>query len=186
MDWDRVWLSLLTVAVLVVSLVVAGRLIRGNAQAPQTPTAPIAIAAGIPTAVPKPPPCSGNTSGNLVKVSIAEQHMWMCRGQTPIADSPVTTGSSSLGVGTPVGDFHVADHEPDRYLSGPGYTVFVHYWVRLFGDIGFHDSPWQKFSYGDTTRYKVDGSRGCVHVPETMMGRLYDWAGDGTRVSIVP
>lgn len=181
---DRLWLSVLSVVALAVSVLVVGHLVTGTGTGTPAPVARPAPAPPTAVAADQPPPCASNTAGKLVKVSITEQHMWVCDGRTQISDSPVTTGSSSLGAGTPVGNFHVADHEPNRYLGGPGYRVFVHYWVRLFGDIGFHDSPWQTFAYGDTTRYRVDGSRGCIHVPGPAMARLYDWAGDGTAVSI--
>ncbi|MFW0796041.1 L,D-transpeptidase [Gordonia sp. CPCC 205515] len=184
-DWDRIWLSVLTVTVLVVSVLVVGQLILGTAEPNPVAARPVAAPTTTAPTPPPPPACGSNRAGKLVKVSISDQHMWLCDGRKQLSDSPVTTGSSSLGAGTPVGNFHVADHEPNRYLSGPGYRVFVHYWVRLFGDIGFHDSSWQKFSYGDMTRYKLDGSRGCIHVPRPAMARLYDWAGDGTAVSIV-
>lgn len=183
-----IWHVLLTLGVLVITVLTVVHLVHHSAPAAHTTTATAAAqtpATPVAVAAPAPPPCTTNRSGNLIRVSVSTQHMWLCEGRHQISDSPVTTGSVGVGAGTPIGNWHIADHESDRYLSGPGYVVFVHYWLRIFGDIGFHDSPWQKFPYGDTSLYKNNGSHGCIHVPEPAMAKLYDWAGDGTKVSIV-
>ncbi|MFT4124869.1 MAG: L,D-transpeptidase [Gordonia sp. (in: high G+C Gram-positive bacteria)] len=129
--------------------------------------------------------CRGNTAPRLAKVSISEQRLWFCELQRPVNSSPVTTGSVALGHGTPTGTWRVLYHETNRHLGGPGYTVFVRYWVPFLGDFGFHDSPWQRIPYGDREQYTTRGSQGCVHVPGPTMAAFYRWAVDGTRVTIV-
>lgn len=128
--------------------------------------------------------CRDNTVPRLVKVSLIEQHMWLCQFGLPVTDTPVTTGSVDRGNGTPTGTWHVESRETDRYLAGPDYRVFVHYWMPFFDDFGFHDSPWQQFAYGDRRQYRTDGSRGCIHVPPAAMATLYTWAQVGTSVTI--
>ncbi|MGC4933744.1 L,D-transpeptidase family protein [Gordonia sp. DT30] len=131
----------------------------------------------------KPDPCAGNTEPRRVTVSISAQDLWFCERDKVIRYSPVTTGTAEHP--TPTGSWRILYHETDRDLSGPGYVVFVRYWLPFSGDFGFHDSPWQKFPYGDRDRYKTSGSQGCVHVPEPTMAALYDWAGDGTAVTVM-
>lgn len=129
--------------------------------------------------------CRENTAAQLAKVSIGQQKMWLCDRGTLVRSSPITTGRSATGHGTPLGTWTVNSRETNRYLSGPGYRVYVHYWLPFFEDFGFHDSPWQKFPYGDTVQYKTGGSQGCVHVPKAAMAALYRWANVGTVVTVV-
>ncbi|MCP2195036.1 L,D-transpeptidase [Williamsia deligens] len=127
--------------------------------------------------------CRTASAPRTVTVSIRSQRMWLCTGTTTTAASPITTGIDTPVDRTPTGTWRIIDRQTDRYLVGPDYRVFVHYWLQFYGDYGFHDSPWQDFPYGDP-RYRSSGSRGCVHVPEPMMARLYTWAGLGTTVTI--
>ncbi|MFT4043123.1 MAG: L,D-transpeptidase [Gordonia sp. (in: high G+C Gram-positive bacteria)] len=129
--------------------------------------------------------CHGNTAARIVIVSLSVQSMSMCEHGTQVANSPVTTGRVAYGAGTPLGTWRIDSRETNRYLNGPNYRVFVHYWLPFFRDFGFHDSSWQRFPYGDRTLYKKHGSLGCVHVPESAMVKLYDWVHVGTMVSII-
>ncbi|GAC66687.1 hypothetical protein GS4_03_01350 [Gordonia soli NBRC 108243] len=128
--------------------------------------------------------CSGNTRGQLIRVSLAEQTLVACDGPAMVGFTPVTTGRVDLGDGTPLGTWHIVSRESDRHLSGADYRVFVHHWLPFFGDYGFHDSPWQDFAYGDRDLYRTRGSRGCVHVPGPAMDTLARWARVGTTVTI--
>ena len=128
--------------------------------------------------------CADNAVAKRIVVSLAQQHMWLCERAVVVDSSPVTTGRSAVGHGTPTGSWAIVSHETSRYLEGPGYRVHVHFWLPFVGDVGFHDSPWQKFPYGDLQRYKTDGSQGCVHVPGPMMAKLYDWSRVGTAVTV--
>ncbi len=177
------WPALAALAVLAVTVAVVVGLTLQSSPAADSAAATTAARPVAAPIIPKPS-CPEKSEGKAIVVGLASQHMVLCLDGQPVSDIAVTTGSVDRGVGTPLGTWRIESHDVDRTLSGPGYTVFVHYWLHLFGDIGFHDSPWQKFPYGDTTAYKTRGSEGCIHVPGNEIKHLYDWAGDGTPVTI--
>lgn len=125
--------------------------------------------------------CATNSYDQLVLVSISKQHMWVCAQHRQIDSSPVTTGKTVDNDQTPLGSWRVQAKQRDRYLVGPGYRDYVHYWMPFNGDFGLHDAPWQTMPYGSKD-YTVDGSHGCVHVPRDTMARLYGWASAGNTV----
>lgn len=125
--------------------------------------------------------CAANSYPQLVLVSISRQHMWVCDGHRQIDSSPVTTGRSVDNDQTPLGSWRVQAKQRDRYLVGPGYRDYVHFWMPFNGDFGLHDAPWQTMAYGSKD-YTVNGSHGCVHVPHDTMARLYAWAHTGSTV----
>lgn len=112
-------------------------------------------------------------------MSISQQHVWMCQGPRQVNSSAVTTGATDDGDATPTGSWVVQAKQTDRYLVGPGYRDYVHYWVPFNGDFGFHDATWQTMPFGSPD-YHAQGSRGCVHLPITVMSWLYAWATVGT------
>jgi lipoprotein-anchoring transpeptidase ErfK/SrfK len=125
--------------------------------------------------------CAGNTAASLVLVSISRQHVWMCQGPREINSTAATTGAVDHGNATPTGSWLVQAKQIDRYLVGPGYRDFVHYWVPFNGDFGFHDASWQKMPFG-APGYRTQGSNGCVHLPLAVMSWLYGWARVGATV----
>ncbi|SIS07186.1 L,D-transpeptidase [Williamsia sterculiae] len=187
------WTVMLVVVAAVASVLVLVQAVRGQESSAQLAATDAPGGAVVPPAAAATPPpvltaatdaCRGNTAPQLVKVSLGQQHMWMCQLDKPVDQSPVTTGSVDRGDGTPLGTWQIESRETRRFLDGPDYRVFVDYWLPFFEDFGFHDSPWQKFPYGDRSLYKVVGSRGCVHVPTDAMAALYRWANVGTTVTV--
>lgn len=130
-------------------------------------------------------PCTSNQQQQLVLVSISKQRAWMCQGAQQVYSTLVTTGAANVGDGTPLGTWHVQDKQTDRYLVGPGYRDYVHFWEPFDGDFGFHDAPWQTMPYG-SAGYRANGSHGCVHLPEKAMSWFFNWSQSGvTTVTIV-
>jgi hypothetical protein len=122
--------------------------------------------------------------GKAVLVDIGDQRARMCRSGQQMRTTPVTTGASALGYGTPTGSWRVYARARNTTLyPAAGGAYPVNYWMPYSGPYGFHDSPWQHFRYG-SPRYTTRGSHGCVHVPGPMMAWLFDWARVGTRVTI--
>jgi hypothetical protein len=122
--------------------------------------------------------------GKTIAVDISEQRARLCRSGQQIRTTPVTTGASALGDGTPTGTWRVYARVRDTTLyPAAGGAYPVRFWMPYSGPYGFHDSPWQHFPYG-SPRYKTRGSHGCVHVPGRMMAWLFGWAPVGTRVTI--
>jgi lipoprotein-anchoring transpeptidase ErfK/SrfK len=128
-------------------------------------------------------PCLSNATAKLVVVSIGEQRAWMCDHARQVYSTLVTTGAADAGDGTPIGSWQVQARQTDRYLTGPGYRDFVHYWVPFDGDFGFHDASWQTMPFG-APGYRANGSHGCVHLPMPAMAWLYRWAQVGTTVTV--
>jgi lipoprotein-anchoring transpeptidase ErfK/SrfK len=128
--------------------------------------------------------CQGNKLPALALVSVHEQHVWLCERQRQVYSTAATTGAEALGLGTPLGTWQVVGKETNRYLTGPGYRDYVHFWVPFWGPYGFHDSTWQKMAYG-SAGYRQRGSHGCVHLPMTAMRWFYTWARVGTTTVTV-
>ena len=130
-------------------------------------------------------PCSGNTSPQLIRVSIAAQHLWMCAGAVVARDTAVTTGLPTDDYHTPTGSYTVqalATHQTLTLLSGDQYVV--DYWIPFDAPLfGFHDAAWQTFPFG-SPQYRTDGSHGCVHMPLAAIAFLYGWVTVGTPVAV--
>lgn len=125
--------------------------------------------------------CASNSYRQLILVSIHLQHLWVCHGAKQINETPVTTGSVVHHDRTPLGSWRVQGKQRDRYLVGPGYRDYVHFWVPFNGDFGLHDAPWQTMPFG-SSGWRTNGSHGCVHVPSATMAWIYRWAHVGGTV----
>lgn len=125
--------------------------------------------------------CATNSYRQLVLVSISKQHLWACEGGKQVTSVAVTTGRTLDNDQTPLGSWRVQAKQRDRYLLGPGYRDYVHYWVPFNGDFGLHDAPWQTMPFG-SQNYLTQGSHGCVHLPTATMAWLYRWASVGNTV----
>ncbi|HLI00146.1 MAG TPA: L,D-transpeptidase [Acidimicrobiales bacterium] len=118
-----------------------------------------------------------------IVVDIGLQHLWTCDRTRVVLSTPVTTGATARGDATPTGTWKIEAKERDRFLSGPGYNDYVHYWMPFYGNYGLHDAPWQTMRYG-SPQYPTRGSHGCVHVDTPVMAKVYQWAQIGTTVHI--
>jgi L,D-transpeptidase-like protein len=128
--------------------------------------------------------CGTNTAAKRIIVSIGRQLARMCAHRQQILTSPVTTGASAHGNGTPQGSWRVQAKQRNRYLyPAGGGAYYVHYWMPYNGDYGFHDSSWQHFPYGSSA-YRTQGSHGCVHMPASIMAWVFGWSPVGTSVTI--
>jgi lipoprotein-anchoring transpeptidase ErfK/SrfK len=131
-------------------------------------------------------PCRHNEARRrLVTVDIKRQHAWACSGSRTLLSTPVTTGRSEPGDKTPRGKFVVEARVANTTLRPTnGNPVHVNYWVPFRQNIwGFHDAPWQAMPFG-SSRYRTQGSLGCVHVPAHAMRRLFQIVQPGTTVRI--
>jgi lipoprotein-anchoring transpeptidase ErfK/SrfK len=129
--------------------------------------------------------CAGNTDRQLVLVSIADQHAWMCaRGRT-VYSTAVTTGMAGRSTATPTGHYRIQGLNRDTVLlPDTGERYHVRYWIPFDApDYGFHDAGWQHFPFG-SAEYKTAGSHGCVHLPLKSIKFLYHWARVGAAVTI--
>jgi lipoprotein-anchoring transpeptidase ErfK/SrfK len=127
--------------------------------------------------------CAGVTASHEIIVSIKKQELWACEGPTPVLESKVTTGAIDKDWATPKGTWQIYAKQTNRWLSGVGYSVEVHYWMPFWGGYGLHDSPWQKFAYGSSL-YRSQGSHGCVQIPLATMAKIFSWAPVGSTVHV--
>lgn len=126
----------------------------------------------------------GAASGRTILVDISAQFARFCAGHQQLRTSPVTTGATAKGDGTPTGRFRIYARVRNTVLyPAAGGAYPVKYWMPYNGAYGLHDSPWQHFPYGSPL-YRTRGSHGCVHVPGPTMAWLFGWAVVGTAVDI--
>ena len=146
---------------------------------PASPSSPHA-------ATPKPANrCAASDSPQRVIVSLAAQHMWLCQGARTVEDNPITSGKDTPDTTTPTGHFFLDVPARNTTLKpNTGETYFVKYWIPFESpDYGFHDSSWQKFPYG-SSKYKTDGSHGCIHMPLAAIAFMFNWMISGMPVDI--
>ncbi len=150
-----------------------------------TASKPVTAHRPVPAAALRPAPCAGNREDQLVKVSIAAQHLWMCHGSALAYQTAVTTGMDTPDTRTPTGTFHIQGRNRDSVLTLEGGQQYdVRYWIPFQApDFGFHDSSWQTFPYG-SPQYRSAGSHGCVHMPLAAIAYLYNWVDIGATVVI--
>lgn len=119
-----------------------------------------------------------------IEINLSQQKLWAWQDNQVIFSTPITSGASGYGFGTPVGLFSIYGKERSRYLNGAqygwGYNVFVDYWMPFSGGVGLHDADWRS-SFGGQD-YINGGSHGCVNMSKSAAAYLYGWATIGTPV----
>ena len=131
------------------------------------------------------------TSGNhnpawgmtYVEVNLSLQYLWIFQGGVCVLECEVVTGNPNYGWTTPTGTFSIMSMSRNVTISGPGYSVFVSYWMPFTAaGHGLHDASWQPSFGGDAYWYR--GSHGCVNMPPWAAAYLYGMVSPGTPVII--
>lgn len=119
-----------------------------------------------------------------VAISISGQYMWFYKNGSCLISTPVVTGNTSKGRGTPTGVYAIAFKQRNHTLRGQGYASFVNYWMPFYEyrGIGIHDSSWRS-SYGGSI-YCSNGSHGCVNTPYSAAQYIYQNIEPGTPVIV--
>lgn len=94
--------------------------------------------------------------------------------------TPVVTGCTGRGNGTPERVCYIYFKQRNRVLVGPDYRTPVSYWMAVYNHIGIHDANWRGKFGGEI--YKTSGSHGCINTPTSEVSKLYDMAEVGTPV----
>lgn len=121
-----------------------------------------------------------------VEISIDRQHLWFYKNGKLKLESDIVTGRLTKERKTTVGVHRIYGKERDRYLGTmavQGYRSFVHYWMPFNWDgQGLHDASWRS-KFGGSI-YKTGGSHGCVNLPSSFAGKLYEAVTIGTPVVV--
>jgi len=117
-----------------------------------------------------------------IEIDMTNQTMYYYKNGKCALETPVVTGNTSLGRGTPQRICYVYSKERNRVLRGEDYASFVSYWMPVYKGIGIHDASWRG-KFGGTI-YKTNGSHGCINTPTKAVSQLYDMVEIGTPVII--
>ena len=110
----------------------------------------------------------GNT---YVEMDLSSQYMWYYLDGELFLETPITSGTMSVGWGTPAGVYFIHNRLQNTLLIGDDYRTPVNYWMQINGGIGIHDSLW-RYAYGGT-EYLYDGSHGCINTPYDAVESLF-------------
>lgn len=130
----------------------------------------------------------GNDYGSsYVEIDLTNQHVWVYVNGQCVVETDCVTGNPNKGNGTPQGVYSIAYKEMNTTLRGPKqadgsyeWESPVTYWMPFNGGIGLHDASWQPTFGGDW--YLNHGSHGCVNLPPSVAGAVYDNIDSGTPV----
>ena len=121
-----------------------------------------------------------------IVVSLDAQRLWAYEGEDTLLASWVSTGTAETPeVATPLGQFRILVKLPmetmEGTVSGQQYRVEDVPHVMYFTDEGhaLHGTYWHN-------NFGTPMSHGCVNLPLDVAAWMYDWAPEGTPVSIVP
>lgn len=127
----------------------------------------------------------GSTVGNdigdtYIEVDMGNQMMYYYVDGHLQLSTPVVTGNTSKGNGTPERVCYIYYKQRNRVLIGEDYRTPVSYWMAVYGNIGIHDATWRG-SFGGKI-YRTNGSHGCINTPMKAVSQLYEMAVEGTPV----
>ena len=101
--------------------------------------------------------------GSYVELDLTNQMLYCYRNYHLVVSSPIISGRPYSGWTTPTGVYTIKSKDSNRYLTGPGYKVWVQTFMPFNGGIGLHDCTWHSVFGG--TRYLYKGSHGCINIP---------------------
>lgn len=118
--------------------------------------------------------------GTYVEVNLSAQHLWFYKNGELLVSTSLVSGKVVAEYCTPTGIYSIYSKEANTYLVGEDYRTFVNYWMPFHYGYGLHDATWRGSFGGDI--YLYDGSHGCVNLPLSAAGTIYDNAPVGTKV----
>lgn len=124
---------------------------------------------------------SNNGLGNtFVQVDLTNQKVYLVKnGIVTLTTDCVTGKYIDPGRRTPAGTYYLYAKQRDRILRGTKrpdgtypYESHVDYWMPFNRGIGLHDADWRNKFGGDI--YYNSGSHGCINLPVSVAGTLYN------------
>ncbi len=120
-----------------------------------------------------------------IVISISAQSLWAYENNTLVAQTLVSTGTAEVPeTVTPVGFYSVhlkyASQTMEGTISNEDYRVEDVPWVMYFDYLGnaIHGTYWH-------SNFGTPMSHGCVNLPLDVAEFLYNWAPEGTAVSVI-
>lgn len=120
--------------------------------------------------------------GSYVELDLTNQMAYCYRNYKLVISSPMISGSPYYDCATPGGVYTIKSKDSNRYLTGPGYKVWVQTFMPFNGGIGLHDCNWHSVFGG--TRYFYKGSHGCINLPPEVALTIRDNVSVGTHVIV--
>ena len=115
-----------------------------------------------------------------VEINLTAQHLFFYKEGKLVVESDFVSGNVSKGWGTPAGTYSLTYKQKNAVLKGENYETPVDYWMPFNGGIGLHDATWRS-SFGGTI-YKTGGSHGCINLPHSVAGKIYENISAGVPV----
>lgn len=115
-----------------------------------------------------------------IEVDLTAQHLWYYKEGKLLLDSSFVSGTyHNKSRRTPAGSYYLYYKQRDTVLrpapnrdGSYAYQTPVKYWMPFNGGIGFHDADWRG-RFGGTI-YLYSGSHGCINLPVSFAGQLYE------------
>ncbi len=121
-------------------------------------------------------PSPAPTGGRWIDVNLSTQRVTAYAGNTPVRSTLASTGLPSTP--TPTGRYRIYVKYASTLMSGPGYYLpSVPYTMYFYRGYGLHGTYWHS-NFGRRM------SHGCINLPTSEAGWLYNWASVGTLVNI--
>lgn len=124
--------------------------------------------------------CEQNDIGSTyVEIDLTNQHVYYYQNGRLKWDSDCVSGQTP-GHKTPGGLYGLTYKKMHATLIGEDYETPVTYWMPFNGGIGLHDANWRGKFGGEI--YTYSGSHGCVNLPPSKAGELYEYVEAGMPI----
>lgn len=124
--------------------------------------------------------------GTYIEVDLTAQHVWYYKDGELYTETDCVSGDVTEDHGTRTGCFPLAYKESPSVLTGgegdDEYEEKVEYWMPFFEGQGLHDASWRYYFGGNI--YRGNGSHGCVNLPTSKAGEIYEAVETGTAIII--
>lgn len=124
-----------------------------------------------------------NDIGNsYVEADLSNQHLYLYQDGEIVVETDFVSGTmiSSYDCVTPEGIFGLTYKTMNAVLKGATYRTPVKYWMPFYGNYGMHDANWRGAFGGEI--FKTNGSHGCINLPPSMAGQIYQYVSEGFPV----
>ena len=115
-----------------------------------------------------------------VEVDISDQTLWLYEDGDVKLEADVVTGKKAK-YDTRLGCHKIYSKEKGRYLTGSNYKVWVDFWMPFDRGQGLHDASWRKTFNKDDY---LNGSHGCVNLPPSKAGIIYQNVEEGYPIVV--